>query len=62
MLPARGDPQWFSGLRRECGERLAHAPTIEELGRLPGLIGRITSIRGVYGLQRALQSIGHENF
>ena len=26
MLSAYGDPEWFSGTGRECGERLAHLP------------------------------------
>jgi hypothetical protein len=50
MLSAYGDPEWFSGTGRECGERLAHLPTIDELGRLAGIMGRIARIRGVDGL------------
>src|SRR5271165_4309504 len=60
MLPAHGDLQMFGGIRRERRERLAHAPAIEQLGRLAGLMGWIARVRGVDGVECAMQSIGHE--
>ena len=49
----------FGGARREGGERLAHPPAVDELGRLAGLTVKIARVGGVDGAERALQSIGH---
>ena len=49
----------FGSAGREGGERLAHPPAVDELGRLAGLTVRIARVGGVDGAERALQSIGH---
>ena len=60
MLPADRDLKGFGGVRGKGGERLAHPPSIDELGGLAGIKVRIARIRGVDAAQRALQSVGHE--